>query len=443
MNTVTYNLTASKFNWNISKNKTITAWGFNNTLPGPVLRATKGDTLVVKVKNELPEPTIIHWHGIRLESAMDGTGSTQQPIQPGEEYEYRFSLPDAGTFWYHSHHNETEQMEKGMYGSLIVGEPTDPVFDGEKIFVIDDMKLNNDGSFTKGNKVSRWMERHDGRQGETLLINGQEDAVFNIAGGQKERWRFINASSARYFYLHLGGRKFKIIGSDGGLMQKAEETDKVLIVPGERVEIEAGPFSEGEIILIESLPYNRMTFTKTKRGRYATVIVGSNNKSIADIPETLRRIEPLASADAPVTRKVKLSVGVSLKNGLEFLVNGDTHTEDKPVRVGELQVWEIANTSMMDHPFHLHGFFFQVLQVNGKTEQNIKWKDTVNLPPRSKIKIAWMPDNRPGSWMYHCHILEHHEAGMMGHFEVISSETPQLSQRSAQASHRAHSCLHQ
>ena len=90
------------------------------------------------------------------------------------------------------------------------------------------------------------------------------------------------------------------------------------------------------------------------------------------------------------------------------------HASDKPVKVGELQIWEIANTSLMDHPFHLHGFFFQVLQVNGEAPEFISWKDTVNLPPRSKVKIAWIPDNRPGSWMYHCHILEHHEAGMMG-----------------------------
>jgi FtsP/CotA-like multicopper oxidase with cupredoxin domain len=443
MSTVMYKLTASAFSWNISENKTINAWGFNNTVPGPILRASKGDTVIVKVKNELPEPTIIHWHGVRLESSMDGTSSTQRPIQPGEEFEYRFSLPDAGTFWYHSHHNETEQMEKGMYGALIVEEPTDPVFDGEKIFMIDDMKLTTNGAFKTGNTFSRWIERHDGREGETLLINGKEKPLFNIGGGQKERWRFINASSARYFYLSLGGRKFKVIGSDGGLLQKAEETDSVLIVPGERIEIVAGPFNEGETVLIESLPYNRMTFVKTKRRHYATVIAGKKQRSIAEIPATLRTIEPLAPTNTPVNRRIKFSVGASLKHGIDFVVNGGVHTVDEAVEVGKLQVWEIANTSLMDHPFHLHGFFFQILEMNGKAVENIKWKDTINLAPRSKVKIAWVPDNRTGSWMYHCHILEHHEAGMMGHFEVTSSKTPQLSQQSARASHRHHVHLHQ
>jgi FtsP/CotA-like multicopper oxidase with cupredoxin domain len=98
------------------------------------------------------------------------------------------------------------------------------------------------------------------------------------------------------------------------------------------------------------------------------------------------------------------------------------HINDKPVRVGDLQIWEVNNTSLMDHPFHLHGEFFQVLEINGKRPEFISWKDTVNLTPRSKIKIAWLPDRRPGMWMYHCHILEHHAAGMMANFEVIGRD---------------------
>ena len=162
-----------------------------------------------------------------------------------------------------------------------------------------------------------------------------------------------------------------------------------------------------------------MTFLKSKRQAFATIQVGKEKNSIANIPEKLRRIEPLAQQDAPVTREIKFSVGPSLKNGMNFLVNNKVHVDDKPVKAGELQVWEIRNTSLMDHPFHLHGAFFQVIEENGKAPEYRAWKDTCNLPPRSKIKIAWMPDNRTGMWMYHCHILEHHEAGMMANFEVI------------------------
>jgi len=414
-----YELTASEFNWKISEEKTVKAWGFNNSIPGPVLKANRGDMMVIKVKNDLREATVVHWHGIRLPSSMDGTDDVQRPIQPGEEFEYRFVVPDAGTFWYHSHQNETEQMERGMYGALIVEEDSNVITDEDRIFMIDDMKLTATNEFKEGNFFQRWFERHDGREGETLLVNGKENSLIKMHAGQMERWRFINASSAKYFRLHFEGKTFKIIGTDGGLLETAQEVNEVLIIPGERVEIIAGPFAEGEIFSIESLPYNRMTSIKPKRQKYATVKVGASKPSVAFIPENLRTIESLASHDAIVTRKVNFSVGPSWKHGINFLVNGDVHTGDKPVNVGELQVWEVSNTSLMDHPFHLHGFFFQVLEENGKPLDYKAWKDTYNLKPKSKIKIAWIPDNRPGRWMYHCHILEHHEAGMMAHFEVV------------------------
>jgi len=421
---VEYNLETSMFNWEIAPGKTIEAWGFNKQLPGPILEANVGDTLVVRVTNNLSEATIVHWHGIRIPATMDGTGMVQKPIEPGETFEYRFVVPDAGTFWYHSHHNETIQMERGMYGALIVKDETDPATDRERAFMIDDMKLDAENKFTEPSGfIPRLVETHDGRQGDTLLLNGKEDTVIDMNGGQIERWRFINSSSARYFLLHLEGKEFKIIGTDGGLLEHPRTVSEVLITPGERMEIVVGPFDEGETFAIESLRYNRSTFLKAKRQKFATVKVGQAKPSIAFIPNTLRTIEPLAPQNAPVARKVKLSVAPSLKKGLTFLVNNDVHVDDKPVKLGELQIWEITNTSLMDHPFHLHGFFFQVIEENGKAPSYKAWKDTYNLTPRAKIKIAWMPD-RPGMWMYHCHIIEHHAAGMMANFEVIDESKP-------------------
>jgi FtsP/CotA-like multicopper oxidase with cupredoxin domain len=298
------------------------------------------------------------------------------------------------------------------------------------------MKLLKDNNFKKGNFFQRWAERHDGREGETLLLNGKVQPVISMNAGQTERWRFINSSSARYFLLHLEGKPFKILSTDGGLLEQPVEAKEILIVPGERVDILAGPFKEGESFSIESLPYNRMTFVKSKRRRFATVIVGEPKTTKAFIPDSLRKIEPLATQDASITRNVKLSVGASRKHGIDFLVNNQLHSNDKPVKVGELQVWEVANTSLMDHPFHLHGFFFQVLEVDGKAPAYVAWKDTINLKPKSNAKIAWMPDHRPGMWMYHCHILEHHEAGMMANFEVID---PAVGELHAGQHHHCHS----
>jgi FtsP/CotA-like multicopper oxidase with cupredoxin domain len=435
---VEYNLTASKFQWDIAPGKTISAWGFNQQIPAPTLKAKVGDTMIIRVKNELEEPTIIHWHGLRIPSAMDGTGAVQEPIKPGETFEYRFQLQDAGTFWFHSHANETVQMERGMYGALIVEDPAEQIItDGEKTFMIDDMKLDANNRFTKpGWFFPRIKERHDGRQGNTLLINGKEKSVINVHAGQRERWRFINSSSARYFFLYLGGKPFQIIGTDGGLLESPITVNKILLTPGERIDVIAGPFKEGENFLIESLAYNRMTFLKSKRQAFATVQVGTERSSIANIPERLRRIEPLAQQDAPVTRNIKFSVGPSLKNGMNFLVNNKIHIDDNPVKAGELQIWEISNTSLMDHPFHLHGDFFQVIEENGKAPEYRAWKDTYNLTPGSKIKIAWMPDHRPGMWMYHCHILEHHESGMMANFELIDGS--KIAEKNVSQMHHLH-----
>jgi FtsP/CotA-like multicopper oxidase with cupredoxin domain len=435
-NVVQYLFEASEFQWEIAPGKSVAAWGFNGQVPGPIIKAKKGDTLVLKLRNNLCEPTIIHWHGIRLPAAMDGTAEVQKPIQPGEEFEYRFELPDAGTFWYHSHHNETVQMERGMYGAIIVDDEADPVVDAEKVFMIDDMKLTANFEFTKPSwALPRLIEKHDGRQGDTLLINGKVDSVVNIHAGQKERWRFINSSSARYFKLHLGGKPFQIIGTDGGLIEKPVAVTEALITPGERLDIVVGPFREGETLPIEALSYNRVTFLKPKRQTFATVEVLEEKPSVAFIPNNLRSIEPLAPQDAAINRTVKLSVGASLKNVLDFKVNGGLHVLDAPVIIGDLQIWEINNVSLMDHPFHLHGFFFQVLEINGEAPEYKAWKDTINLTPRTKVKIAWMPDNRPGKWMYHSHILEHHAAGMMANFEVIDGSQPYVPSTSGSACH--------
>jgi len=424
-NIVEYNLTAGEFNWEIKPGKVITAWGFNNQVPGPVLKAKKGDTLVVRVQNNLPESTMVHWHGIRLPASMDGTGEVQQPILTGESFEYRFTVPDAGTFRYHSHQNETVQMEKGMYGGIVIEDDTDLVVDDEKILVMDDMKLTSNNEFKQHGPVGRWIERHDGREGSTNLVNGKESLTLQMYAGQTERWRIINAASARYFTLNLDGKPFKVIATDGGLLEYARIATELLITPGERFDIVVGPFAEGEIFSINSLPYNRVTMLKAKLQKYASVHVMEKKPSIAVVPEKLTEIKSLAAQDAAINRKVSLSVDPSLKHIIDFRVNKEMHGMDKPVMVGDLQVWEVSNTSLMDHPFHLHGFFFQVLEENGKSPEYKAWKDTYNLKPRTKIKIAWMPDNRPGMWMYHCHIIEHHAAGMMANFEVIDPLNPE------------------
>jgi FtsP/CotA-like multicopper oxidase with cupredoxin domain len=413
---ITVDLEAREADWEFVPGKPARVWAYNGWVPGPVLEGRVGDVLEVRLTNRLPEPTTIHWHGLRLAPPMDGTDSVQRPVAPGETFTYRFLLRDAGTFWYHPHMNETVQLERGLYGPIVVRGADEPELDAERVLVLDDVKLDRAGRIVP---LGGFVERHDGRQGDTLLVNGDAKAELSMAAGQIERWRIVNAASARYVRLSIGGRPFTLLGTGGGLLTAPVSVTEVLLTPADRADVAVGPFAEGETIAVESLPYNRRTIKRTKRATFATVKVGAAAPSKARIPTTLRSIEPLVAGPAAATREVHLGVRPSLSKGLKFVVNGETHHRDAPVKVGELQVWDVVNDTLMDHPFHLHGYFFQVVSVNEQAPPFLSWEDTVNIPPRSRVRIAWMPDDRPGEWMYHCHILEHHEAGMMGHFAVV------------------------
>jgi FtsP/CotA-like multicopper oxidase with cupredoxin domain len=394
-----------EIDWEIARGRTVRGFGYNGEVPGPTIEAEVGDTLVVQLKNGLREPTTIHWHGLRVPAAMDGTESVQQPVEPGGSFEYRFVVPDAGTFWYHSHVNETEQIERGLYGALIVCGPDEPVVDREQVLMLDDLKLDETGQIAGFGDPH---EHHAGREGEVRLVNGKQEPELTIAGGHVERWRIINAANTRYVRLSIGGRQFSILGTDGGLLPRPRQATEVLITPGERVDLAVGPFGEGESLDIEALPYDRGK-GESERERFATVRVGPQAQSRAAIPDEFRDIDRLVRAGADPTRTVSMKA----------LMHGGLHQRDEPVRVGELQVWDLVNETGQDHPFHLHGFFFQVLEENGDGQAAPGWKDTVNVPRKDQIRIAWLPDDRPGEWMYHCHILEHHAMGMMAHFEVI------------------------
>lgn len=409
-------LEARETSWEIAPGRSVSAWGYEGSVPGPAIVARVGDVLVAHLVNHLPEPTVIHWHGVRLPSGMDGNDVVQTPVQPGESFEYRFVLPDAGTFWYHSHSNETVQIERGLYGALIVQGPDEPVFDAERVLVLDDVKLDRKGEIAG----TALFDRHSGREGDVTLINGKNRPEIQVVAGQTERWRVINAASARYVRLSLGGRPFRVIGTDGGLRNAEVVVTDLLLTPGERVDLVVGPFDdEGASIPIESLPYRRSLMKLPRRTHWGTVRVLPRAPSRVATAERLATVTPLVPpGPVTATRTVRLGARMTL-HGHDWLVNGETHHHDRPVKVGELQIWDIVNETGLDHPFHLHGFFFQVVGEEGAPVTPNAWKDTVNVPARKRVTIAFRADDRPGEWMYHCHILEHHAAGMMGHFEVV------------------------
>ena len=326
-------LDAREVEWVFVPGKQTRAWGYNGQVPGPVIEANVGDVLEVRLTNSLPEPTTIHWHGLRLPAPMDGTENVQHPILPGDTFTYRFVLPDAGTFWYHPHSNETVQLERGLYGALIVRGPNEPELDAERVLVLDDVVLDRKGQIKP---PGGFVERHDGRLGRTLLINGREQPELSMAAGQVERWRVVNAASARYVRLSIGGRPFRLLGTDGGLVTAPVAMTEVLLAPADRVDIAVGPFAEGEALAIEALPYTQGSVARPRLLRYGTVRIGAAVASRASIPERLREIVPLVTGPVTPTREVHLGFKMTLRRGVEFTINRELHHRADPVRVGEL-----------------------------------------------------------------------------------------------------------
>lgn len=290
MNTIYIELEARETEWEIAPGRKVNAWGYQGAIPGPTIVAHVGDTIVACLVNHLPEPTIIHWHGLSVPAPMDGTACVQRLVEPGESFEYRFTVSDAGTFWYHSHANETVQIERGLYGAIVVLGPNEPIFDADRLLVLDDVKLDRHGQIAK----TALFDRHSGREDNVLLINGRTAPEYEIAAGQVERWRIVNACSARYVRLSLGSRPFRVIGGDGGLRSDAVTVTETLITSGDRVELAVGPFDdEGAEIAIESLPYRRTSVKRPRRDRWATLHVGPRAPSVASMPEATATIVPL------------------------------------------------------------------------------------------------------------------------------------------------------
>ena len=240
---VRVDLEAREADWQITPGRNARAWTFNGNVPGPVIEAHAGDVLEVHLTNRLSEPTMLHWHGVRLPSAMDGTDMVQRPVEPGGTFVYRIKLLDAGTFWYHSHSNEPVQVKRGMYGALIVRGDNEPALDRERVLVLSDVTVEPTGELASSSP-------REGRDGNVRLVNGEVEPEIALWGGQVERWRVINASSARYVNLSIGERPFLALGTGGGLLEAPVSLRDVLLPPGSRVDIAVGPFEPGESVAL-------------------------------------------------------------------------------------------------------------------------------------------------------------------------------------------------
>jgi FtsP/CotA-like multicopper oxidase with cupredoxin domain len=406
-------------------------YAYNGSVPGPTLELREGDRVTIRFRNELPEPTTVHWHGLHLPYEADG--SPMHPVAPGETYEYSFHVQQgtAGTYWYHPHphHRTAWQVGKGLYGALIVRAEDDPVPEafGDKLLILSDNRFRADGEldFPDPSSPRGKVDAMNGREGDVLFVSGSVMPEITIRSGEVQRWRVINASGARIYRLALQDHSFLHIGSDGGLFERPVETAEILLANGERAELLVrGTGPPGTRALLQTLPYDRymqqtrpadwdeprdlLTLRYTPAPRVAAVAV----------PARLRHVPSLDPAAVTATRVMLMSQG-RINSAVMDMNRVDVRTS-----LGATEIWEVENLVGMDHPFHLHGFRFQVLDRNGVPEPYASWKDTVNVPKRERVRFIVRYVDYPGKWMFHCHILDHEDQGMMGVLEVSGGEVP-------------------
>ena len=424
-NTVEVTLTAAPARMTLVPGKTTDVYAYNGRLPGPTLEVREGDRVIVRFKNNLPEATTVHWHGLHL--PFDADGSPFHPVAPGEEYQYAFTVRpgSAGTYWYHPHphHHTGAQVAKGLYGAVIVRATDDPLPASltEKVLILSDNRILADGSLDLPDPHSPQgrVDFENGREGDILFVNGQVMPTLTISSGEVQRWRVINTSASRYYRLALPGHTLLHVGNDGGLFERPVEVKEILLASAERVELLVrGTGQPGSRAVLQVLPYDRyIPQTRPKdwnQPRELLTLQYTREPAVpaVNLPETLRPIPQLDPAKASATRVMVMTQG---------MINGklmDMSRIDVSAPLGATEIWQVENLVGLDHPFHLHGFQFQVLDRDGVPEPFRSWKDVVNVPKHQTVRFIVRYDNYPGKWMFHCHILDHEDHGMMGVLEV-------------------------
>jgi FtsP/CotA-like multicopper oxidase with cupredoxin domain len=416
---VEVNLVAKLADVEVAPGKRVHAWTYNGGLPGPLIRTRVGDRLIVHFTNELKEATTVHWHGVRVPIEMDGVpGISQDEVTTGGSFTYDFVVRDAGLYWYHPHVMSAAQVGFGLYGALLVEDPEDGVgVEDQVTLVLSDIGFDKNGvpePADSGGSAGMVF----GREGEYVLVNGRVRPVIKARPGAPQRWRIVNTAKSRFFFLDLDGQMFTVIGSDGGLQERAEATDLLLVTPGERVDVIVTPKGKAAAPLtLRAMLYNRGYGSVEYRAVEDVLTVEfTKEPPVTAKPVAVTRVLPVPTVAGATPVEIVLTLPPMRNNQSEFQVNGVPFWKAKPylAKLGETQLWIVKNDSDWDHPFHLHGFFFHVIDDQGEPVRPLALKDTVNVPMKKTVRLLVTFDERPGEWMFHCHILDHADGGLMG-----------------------------
>ena len=418
--------------------------GYNGGLPGPTLRIRPGDRLRVNLHNGLEDPSNLHVHGLHV-SPEGNSDNVFVMVEAGGSFDYDYQLPDnhpPGVYWYHPHHHGfvADQVFGGLYGAIIVEDPVPIPSARERMLVISDIALAGGGQVAAVDA----MQQMDGREGDIVLVNGQVNPALTARPGERERWRIVNACVSRYLRLQLDGQLMQLLGIDSGRFENPEEVTEIVLAPGNRADLMVT--GQTGTSVLRALAVDRGSHTGTSGAMTSGGMMGggirgdssgsSDTTTLATLVVAGVEVAPLAalptqpkprdlrSATVTARRELVFDMGMSMGMGANMMVstiNGRVFAGDRvdtTVAAGSVEEWTLTNTSTMDHPLHLHVWPMQLIEQNGQKVSKAPWQDVVNIPARGQVRVRIAFEEFSGRTVYHCHILDHEDTGMMGVVEA-------------------------
>jgi FtsP/CotA-like multicopper oxidase with cupredoxin domain len=476
-NQVIVDLVAKESQQEMKPGLTMPVWTYGGKVPGQEIRVKQGQEVVVNLKNELPDNVTIHWHGYPVPSEMDGVpGMSQNSIKPGETFTYKFKATVPGTYWYHSHKNSAAQVDKGLYGALIVEKPNEAKQDKDYTLILDEWEtavakgdsmegmdhskmggmsgndngdnnsqsmngmdhskmgnMNMSNNSTNSNGQSMQMMDHMASY-DLFTVNGKSGSLIEPLAaktGETVRLRFINAGY-QLRLMDFGNVPYKVVTTDGQDIQGPQEIKGKLlsIGPGERYDV---------VLTVPSSSFEIIDRTERPAAKDVKITVqNQDNKTVVQNNNVATDVLDITTYGKATTKPEKRKYDKEFKMvfedvmdhssdmGMKYTINGKSFpdTEKLMVKKGEYVKVTYVNKGQANHPMHLHGHFVKVLSKNGKPVSGSPIiKDTLTVKPGETYEVEFVADN-PGNWMFHCHDLHHASTGMMTTVEYEGYKNP-------------------
>lgn len=406
---------------------------YNQSIPGPVIRLIQGQASLIEFHNQLKESTSVHWHGLRIDNAMDGVpGKTQEVIKPGGRFTYQFTPPDAGTYWYHTHQRSWEQLAKGLAGILIVEETSPPVVDQDLVFAIDDWRINNAMQIDTESLGALHDWAHGGRMGNFMTVNGEANKAFAVSKGERIRLRVLNIANSRIMNLRFNLPSISVIAIDGQPVTPYPlDNGQLVLAPGQRADLMMDmvldPGHESPVELrVRDQSYDVAHFKfndQVKREHLLDTPISLPDNPLNEIklPDAFETFPLLMEGGAmggmqqAIYNGQTLSINELIQHNQIWALNGIAGLAKQPlfrVKRGTAVKLNVENNNSWPHGIHLHGHHF----IHDR--EPAVWRDTALFTRGEKGTLSFIADN-PGKWLIHCHMIEHQAGGMVTWFEVV------------------------